>query len=201
MAHTSISLCSAGDSPVLLGSEESACKAGDLGSIPGWRKIPWRRKLQATPVFLPGESHAQRNLVGYIQSVGSQRVRCDWVTNTSPWLNLPWLSEVSEVAQSCPSLCDPMDCSLLCSSVHGIFQARVLEWVAISFSKGSSWPRDRTQVSRTVGRRFTWLNSLTKSTPLPQTQTHHFYICSALLHLALETCILFILFYIFPLRI
>ena len=40
-----------------------------------------------------------------------------------------------EVAQSCPTLCDPMDCSPTGSSVHGIFQARVLEWVAISFSK------------------------------------------------------------------
>ena len=40
----------------------------------------------------------------------------------------------SEVAQSCPTLCNPMDCSLLGSSVHGIFQARVLEWVAIAFS-------------------------------------------------------------------
>ena len=40
----------------------------------------------------------------------------------------------SEVAQSCPTLCDPMDCSLPCSSIHGIFQARVLEWVAIFFS-------------------------------------------------------------------
>ena len=40
----------------------------------------------------------------------------------------------SEVAQSCPTLSDPMDCSLLGSSVHGIFQARVLEWVAIAFS-------------------------------------------------------------------
>ena len=40
----------------------------------------------------------------------------------------------SEVAQSCPTLCDPMDCSLLGSFVHGIFQARVLEWVAIAFS-------------------------------------------------------------------
>ena len=38
----------------------------------------------------------------------------------------------SEVAQSCPTLCDPMDCSLQGSSIHGIFQARVLEWVAIS---------------------------------------------------------------------
>ena len=44
----------------------------------------------------------------------------------------------SEVAQSCPTLCDPMDCSPPGSSVHGIFQARVLECVAISFSRGSS---------------------------------------------------------------
>ena len=61
----------------------------------------------------------------------------------------------SEVAQSCLTLCDPMDCSLPGFSVHGIFQARVLEWVAISFSRGSSWPRDWTQVSHIVGRCFT----------------------------------------------
>ena len=61
----------------------------------------------------------------------------------------------SEVAQSCPTLCNPMDCSLTGSSVHGIFQARVLERVAISFSTGSSQPRDRTWVSGIVGRRFT----------------------------------------------
>ena len=48
----------------------------------------------------------------------------------------------SEVTQSCPTLYDPMDCSLPGSSVYGIFQARVLEWVAISFSRGSSQPRD-----------------------------------------------------------
>ena len=78
----------------------------------------------------------------------------------------------SEVAQSCPTLCDPMDCSLPGSSVHGIFQARVLEWVAISFSKRSSQPRDGTRVSRIAGRRFTiWATrekvstSLTDSTP------------------------------------
>ena len=47
-------------------------------------------------------------------------------------------------AQSCPTLCDPMDCSSPGSSVHGIFQARLLEWVATSFSRGSSWPRDCT---------------------------------------------------------
>ena len=43
----------------------SACTAGDLGSIPGSGKIPWRRKWQPTPVFLPGESHGRRSLVGY----------------------------------------------------------------------------------------------------------------------------------------
>ena len=60
----------------------------------------------------------------------------------------------SEVAQSCPTLCNPMDCSLPGFSIHGILQARILEWVTISFSRGSSWPRDQTQVSRIAGRRF-----------------------------------------------
>ena len=59
------------------------------------------------------------------------------------------------VTQSCPTLCDPMDCSLPGSSVHEIFQARILEWVAISFSRGSSQPRDWTQVSCTADRFFT----------------------------------------------
>ena len=49
----------------------------------------------------------------------------------------------------------PRTCGLPGSSIHGIFQARVLEWVAISFPRGSSWLRDWTQVSRIVGRRFT----------------------------------------------
>ena len=61
----------------------------------------------------------------------------------------------SEVAQSCPTLCDPMDCSLPGSSVHGILQARMLEWVAIFFSGGSSSPRDRTWVSSIAGNCFT----------------------------------------------
>ena len=61
----------------------------------------------------------------------------------------------SEVAQSCLTLCDPMNYSLPGSSIHRIFQARVLDWVAISFSRGSSRHRDRTRVSRIVGRRFT----------------------------------------------
>ena len=55
------------------------------------------------------------------------------------------------VTQSCLTLCDPMDYSLPGSSVHRILQARILEWVAIPFSRGSSWPRGRTQVSHIAG--------------------------------------------------
>ena len=59
-------------------------------------------------------------------------------------------------AQSCPALCDPLDCSLPGSSVHGIFQGRILEWVAVPSSRGSSWSRDWTQrVLASAGRLFT----------------------------------------------
>ena len=84
------------------------------------------------------------------------------------WILVGWTVEVklqyfghlmkkkywSKVAQSCLILCDPMDCSLTGSSVHGIFQARILEWVAISFSRRSSQPGDWSWVSRVVGRCF-----------------------------------------------
>ena len=87
---------------------------------------------------------------GRLQSMRVIRVRYDLVTKQQHILP-EWLSEV---AQSCPTLCDPMDCSPPGSSVHGILQARVLEWGAIAFSRGSSQPRDRTQVSHIAGRRF-----------------------------------------------
>ena len=54
------------------------------------------------------------------------------------YFTIKGLSSDNEVAQSCPTFCNPMDCSLLRSSIHGIFQARVLEWIAISFSRGFS---------------------------------------------------------------
>ena len=75
----------------------------------------------------------------------------------SPFWNVNaylWGESESDMAQSCPTFCDPMDCSLPGSSVHGIFQARVLEWVAVFF-RGSSWSRNRTWVSRIVGRHIT----------------------------------------------
>ena len=59
------------------------------------------------------------------------------------------------VAQLCPTLCDPVDCSQTGSSVHGILKARILEWVEISFSRGSSQPKDQTHVSCIFRRFFT----------------------------------------------
>ena len=59
------------------------------------------------------------------------------------------------VAQLCPTLCDLMDCGLPGSSVHGILQARILRWVVIPFSRGSSRPGDRTCASCTAGGFFT----------------------------------------------
>ena len=71
------------------------------------------------------------------------------------WLVVPILDSLTarsevKVTQSCLTLCNPVD-----YTVHGILQARILEWVAFPFSRGSSQPRDRTQVSRIAGAFFT----------------------------------------------
>ena len=58
------------------------------------------------------------------------------------------------VAQWCPTLCDPLHCGPPGSSVHGILQARILEWVAISYSRGSLQPRDQTEIC-IAGKFFT----------------------------------------------
>ena len=80
------------------------------------------------------------------------------------WRNGKWLfwskeptskSVVKVKSLSCATLCNPMDCTLTGSSIHGVFQARILESAAIFFSRRSSEPRDWTQVSHVVGRRFT----------------------------------------------
>ena len=76
-------------------------------------------------------------------------------------------ASVCSVTQLCPILCDPVDCSLPGSPVHGIPQARLLEWVAILFSRGSFWPRDWThQVSHIAGRRFNiWATRKARTLP------------------------------------
>ena len=73
------------------------------------------------------------------------------------WTQTWWkvMKSESEFTQLCPTLFDPMDCSPPGSSIHTVFQATILEWVAVFFSRGSSRPRGRTQVSGIVGRLFT----------------------------------------------
>ena len=113
------------------------------GFHPWVGKIPWRRAWQPTPVFLPGESHGQRSLAGYspwgrteshmteAHLVPENILRTNFQNKKQKLLCIyEWLI----VAQSCPTLCDPMDCSPPGSSVHGILQARILECVAILFS-------------------------------------------------------------------
>ena len=90
---------------------------------------------------------------GRLQSMELQRVGHDWVTSFSLFYitrsnNLHKVKV--KVAQSCLTLCDPMS-----YTVNGILQARILEWVAFPFSRGSSQPRGRTQVSSIAGRFFT----------------------------------------------
>ena len=114
-------------------------KGGMIESVPrqvdresrgpqGERGLKFSRRKKGQPFFLSPHSLGLYN------------------NNVSCLRTVSGLSE-SEVAQLCPTLCDSMDCSLPGSSIHGIFQARILEWVATSSSRGSSWPRDWTWVS------------------------------------------------------
>ena len=73
---------------------------------------------------------------------------------SSPNLRAMVKVEERDIAQSCLTLFDPVDWSPPGSSIHGILQARTQAWAAISFSRGSQGPRDRTRVSRIAGRRF-----------------------------------------------
>ena len=94
--------------------------------------------------------------VGNLISVFSQtRSNKAW----NYYMRMKW-SDV-KITQSCPTLFDPMD-----YTVHGILQDRILKWVAVPFSRGSSQPRDRTQVSHIVGRFFTsWATGMLKILP------------------------------------
>ena len=108
-----------------LGWEDPLEKGMDAHSSILTWRIPWTKK--------PGR----------LQSMESQRVRHNWVTKHSTAVPVQG------------ALCDPMDCGPPGSSVHGILQARILGWVVIPFPRGSSWPRDWTQVSCIAGRFFT----------------------------------------------
>ena len=74
-----------------------------------------------------------------------------WTINRCSFLYF-FMCVHAQLLQSCPTLWDPRDCSLPGSSVCGILQARIQEWVVSSSSRGSSWPRDQTQISSIAGR-------------------------------------------------
>ena len=86
-------------------------------------------------------AYAKRNSCVFVKILGKK-----WKDYTSVWGEVKSLSRVW--------LCHPVDCNLLGFSVHGVLQARILEWIAISFSRGSSRPRDETRVSPIGGRHF-----------------------------------------------
>ena len=125
--------------PCLTAGKESACKEDDLGSIPGLGIIPWRRARLPTPVFWPREFHE-------LHGVAKSRTRLsDFHFHSA--LRVGVLT-----CFSCVWICDPMNCSPPGFSIHGPLKARLLEWVSMLFSRGSSWPRDWTLVSFITGR-------------------------------------------------
>ena len=143
------------------------CFIGSISSVLTWR--------------IPGTAEP-----GGLPSMESHRVGHDWsdlaaaAVNTGrtylvvqPVQSWATLCEKVLVAQSCPTLWDPMDYSPPGSSVHDISQARILEWVAISFSRGSFWQRDQTCVSylcigRWVLYHLSHQGSLSNTLPSPQ---------------------------------
>ena len=103
------------------------------------------RILEWVPTsYSRGSSHPRGSFHPGIEpmSLGSPAMADRFFTTSATWVGRTGTNR--NVAQSCPTLCDPMDCSLPGSSVHGIFQTRVRDWVAIFFSRGSSQYRDQT---------------------------------------------------------
>ena len=118
-------------------------------------RVPWTAKIsnQSTPKEInPEYSLEGLMLKQKLQYFGHMMWRAGLLEKT---LMLGKIEGRRRRAQLSPTLCDPMECSLPGSSVHGLLQARILEWVAISYSRGSSRSMDQTQVSCIAGRFFT----------------------------------------------
>ena len=116
---------------------------------------------RTAPLSLPEDIHKGWNSAEQVREItGKNKELCGVYLNRE--------SE-SEVSQLCTTLGDPVDCSPPGSSVHGILQARILGWVAIFFSRGSSQPQDRTQVSCISGRHFTIWATLSRELRPKQT--------------------------------
>ena len=140
----------------------------------------WRRKWQPTPVFLPGESQGRGTWWAAVYGVAQSRTQLKWLSmharsyqicnsmlspktmhrpKKSCYRKTVPIDLLNTCLHACPSscltLCNPMGCSLPCSSVHGIFQAKIMKWVAIFSSRRTSWPRDWTCVSCIASGFFT----------------------------------------------
>ena len=111
------------------------------------RQEYWSGLPCPSPGDLPNPGNEPRSLTLQVNSLLSESPGKPKNTGMGEW--------VSEVTQSCPTLCDPMDCSLPGLSLHGISQSRILEWVAYPFSRRTSWPRNRTRVSCIASGLFT----------------------------------------------
>ena len=110
--------------------------------------------LWCTGAFSSGGSQVSLTVVHRLYRVHSQKLRHVGLVALSMWD----LSSLRVCAKSCPTLCDPRDCSPPGPSIHGIFQTRIPEWVIISSSRVSYWPRDQTRISwvSCTGRRCHW---------------------------------------------
>ena len=133
----------------------------------GWED-PLEKGMATHSIFWPGESHGVYSPWGCKESdmterlsqtqkenMGSLELENSLCYSGGPcWLSVLYVKVL--VAHLCLTLCDPMNCSPPGSSVHGFSQARILEWVAIPFSRGSSWHRDWTWLSCIAGGCFTF---------------------------------------------
>ena len=112
--------------------------------------ISWKRLYHCYLSCEIGEA-----LIKYLKNIVNILAVGSGCGDLSEWSDTSLKYGSGLVTKSCLTVCDRMDYSLPGSSVHGILQARTLEWVAISFSRGSSQPRNQTQVSCIAGRFFT----------------------------------------------
>ena len=141
----------------LLLQERAQDRAGFRNVAPGQEDLPPPQDFAKLVSLLWKVRESERFFPGFhgipSRPLGSKCPRRPFWERASsaPNLEVTW----SEVAQSCLTLCNPVDGSPPGSSVHGVFQARILEGVTICFSRASSQPGDRTWVSHTAGRRFT----------------------------------------------
>ena len=129
---------------------------GDFHGNQGWEPLLWRRRWVEVEISgrdleqsgrLLCEPHPGRSFQWLMVKSDSESCLKFYTNQGLIFFSRVWVPQrVFVCAQLSPTWCDPMDCSLPGSSIHRILQVRILEWIAISFSRGSSWPRDWTHV-------------------------------------------------------